>query len=263
LIFAGQHKMEIKAIDGYIYVGGVNVSGHDDKYFIRPILCDRAHYYTLNGGFYRKDGELYCPHGVLTYKGFRVAGASPHAPACFAYQTITVDELTRGRNISAPRPSIIDKLEEQEKILRQLLQINEEYKKYTADTDRAVADLQAELTEADAKSARMAEKLLAKKAQMLETASIREELRRAVDAAVERDGTISAMADEIASLNTELAKQGAEKAALKKARECPICFEDRERVAFQCGHQTCVDCARGLDVCPVCRAPIVLSIRLH
>lgn len=255
--------MEAKAINGYIYVDGVKVSGHNDKYFIIPVSRQCVYYYTLNGGFYRKDGELYCPHGVLTREGCKMHSAASHAPACFAYQTITVDELTRGRNISAPRPSIIDKLEEQEKILRQLLQINEEYKKYATDADKAAADLQAKLTEADAKSARMAEKLLAKKAQMLEATSIREELRRAVDTAVERDGTISAMADEIASLNNELAKQGAEKAALKKARECPICFEDRGRTAFQCGHQTCVDCARKLDACPVCRAPIVLSIRLH
>eukprot|EP00271_Cylindrocystis_brebissonii_P017246 TRINITY_DN440_c1_g1_i1.p1 TRINITY_DN440_c1_g1~~TRINITY_DN440_c1_g1_i1.p1 ORF type:complete len:526 (+),score=71.37 TRINITY_DN440_c1_g1_i1:551-2128(+) len=46
------------------------------------------------------------------------------------------------------------------------------------------------------------------------------------------------------------------------AAGCPICFGDRQKMAFQCGHQTCVDCGPALQNCPICRAPITARVPL-
>ncbi|KAK9675509.1 hypothetical protein RND81_11G011400 [Saponaria officinalis] len=43
---------------------------------------------------------------------------------------------------------------------------------------------------------------------------------------------------------------------------CPVCFTSRKDMAFGCGHQTCCDCGQFLDVCPICRCPINVRIRL-
>ena len=51
-------------------------------------------------------------------------------------------------------------------------------------------------------------------------------------------------------------------AASERDSLCGVCWEARRAVAFRCGHQACAACADRLDLCPSCRAPIDLRIRL-
>lgn len=44
---------------------------------------------------------------------------------------------------------------------------------------------------------------------------------------------------------------------------CPICLSNRKNMAFNCGHQTCQECAASLSNCPICRAAITTKIRLY
>jgi len=50
---------------------------------------------------------------------------------------------------------------------------------------------------------------------------------------------------------------------LKEERCCPVCLEHDKDTAFDCGHQTCGECASRLTKCPVCRAVIAHKIRLY
>ena len=44
---------------------------------------------------------------------------------------------------------------------------------------------------------------------------------------------------------------------------CPVCWSRmKDRVAFGCGHQTCEACGEKLAMCPLCRLPIMLRIKL-
>ena len=44
---------------------------------------------------------------------------------------------------------------------------------------------------------------------------------------------------------------------------CPVCWSRmKDRVAFGCGHQTCAACGEKLTMCPLCRLPIMLRIKL-
>jgi E3 ubiquitin-protein ligase RGLG len=45
--------------------------------------------------------------------------------------------------------------------------------------------------------------------------------------------------------------------------DCPVCLIDRKNMAFNCGHQTCQQCASSLVNCPICREPITTKIRLY
>ncbi|KAK6256390.1 hypothetical protein SCA6_017695 [Theobroma cacao] len=44
---------------------------------------------------------------------------------------------------------------------------------------------------------------------------------------------------------------------------CPICLSNSKDMAFGCGHQTCEDCAKDLQTCPICRSPIQTKIKLY
>jgi E3 ubiquitin-protein ligase RGLG len=45
--------------------------------------------------------------------------------------------------------------------------------------------------------------------------------------------------------------------------DCPVCLTDKKDLAFNCGHQTCRQCADSLQACPICREPITTRIRLY
>ncbi|KAF3787104.1 E3 ubiquitin-protein ligase [Nymphaea thermarum] len=44
---------------------------------------------------------------------------------------------------------------------------------------------------------------------------------------------------------------------------CPICLTNPKDLAFGCGHLTCRDCGETLSLCPLCRAPITVRIKLY
>lgn len=44
---------------------------------------------------------------------------------------------------------------------------------------------------------------------------------------------------------------------------CPICFWHSKDLAFGCGHQTCYDCGKDLQLCPICQSEITTRIRLY
>ncbi|PIN17808.1 putative E3 ubiquitin ligase [Handroanthus impetiginosus] len=44
---------------------------------------------------------------------------------------------------------------------------------------------------------------------------------------------------------------------------CPICLSNPKDMAFGCGHQTCCECGRELQVCPICRSRIETRIKLY
>ncbi|CAI5928499.1 unnamed protein product, partial [Closterium sp. NIES-65] len=45
--------------------------------------------------------------------------------------------------------------------------------------------------------------------------------------------------------------------------ECPVCLMYPKNTAFQCGHQTCEECGKQMNNCPICRAPITMRIKLY
>lgn len=44
---------------------------------------------------------------------------------------------------------------------------------------------------------------------------------------------------------------------------CPICLSKRKNMVFDCGHQTCEECAANLSKCPLCRKSITTKIRVY
>ncbi|KAF4373281.1 hypothetical protein CsatB_021392 [Cannabis sativa] len=44
---------------------------------------------------------------------------------------------------------------------------------------------------------------------------------------------------------------------------CPICLTDPKDMAFGCGHQTCCECGKDLETCPICRSTISTRIKLY
>ncbi|CAH9092291.1 unnamed protein product [Cuscuta epithymum] len=44
---------------------------------------------------------------------------------------------------------------------------------------------------------------------------------------------------------------------------CPICLTNRKDMAFGCGHQTCCECGKELETCPICRSSIQTRIKLY
>ncbi|CAN6169454.1 unnamed protein product [Urochloa humidicola] len=44
---------------------------------------------------------------------------------------------------------------------------------------------------------------------------------------------------------------------------CPICMYKSKDLAFGCGHQTCYECGKVLERCPLCQQPITTRIRLY
>ncbi|KAI3951991.1 hypothetical protein MKW92_029877 [Papaver armeniacum] len=45
--------------------------------------------------------------------------------------------------------------------------------------------------------------------------------------------------------------------------DCPICLENSRDLAFGCGHRTCHECGSELSLCPICRTPISIRIKLY
>lgn len=50
---------------------------------------------------------------------------------------------------------------------------------------------------------------------------------------------------------------------LQEALLCDICEDQLKDVVFQCGHETCQQCASSLTLCPTCRQPIHLRIKRY
>ena len=50
--------------------------------------------------------------------------------------------------------------------------------------------------------------------------------------------------------------------AADRQQACPICLVAPRNLAFQCGHQTCMECGSQLEECPMCRQAIDLRIQL-
>ncbi|XP_068641049.1 E3 ubiquitin-protein ligase RGLG1-like [Aristolochia californica] len=44
---------------------------------------------------------------------------------------------------------------------------------------------------------------------------------------------------------------------------CPVCLWSNKNLAFGCGHQTCYECGREMQFCPICRSHITTRIRLY
>ncbi|KAJ4810669.1 copine family protein [Rhynchospora pubera] len=44
---------------------------------------------------------------------------------------------------------------------------------------------------------------------------------------------------------------------------CPICMWRSKDCAFGCGHQTCYDCGKDLERCPICQSTITTKIKLY
>lgn len=44
---------------------------------------------------------------------------------------------------------------------------------------------------------------------------------------------------------------------------CPVCLTNAKDMAFGCGHQSCRDCGKNLEQCPICRSSIQTRIRLY
>ncbi|CAM6108211.1 unnamed protein product [Calypogeia fissa] len=44
---------------------------------------------------------------------------------------------------------------------------------------------------------------------------------------------------------------------------CPVCMTEKRDMAFNCGHQTCRNCSKDLQTCPLCRQKITTRLRLY
>ncbi len=66
--------------------------------------------------------------------------------------------------------------------------------------------------------------------------------------------------------NTKKLLEEAKAAAREPNRslECAVCIEEKMwRMAYNCGHLTvCPDCDSQINVCPVCRAPITMRLKV-
>ncbi|KAG0515057.1 hypothetical protein BDA96_10G246500 [Sorghum bicolor] len=51
--------------------------------------------------------------------------------------------------------------------------------------------------------------------------------------------------------------------ALEDRILCPICMYKSKDLAFGCGHQTCYECGKNLERCPLCQQHITTRIRLY
>ncbi|PAN23373.1 hypothetical protein PAHAL_4G086900 [Panicum hallii] len=55
----------------------------------------------------------------------------------------------------------------------------------------------------------------------------------------------------------------AAESALEDRLLCPICMYKSKDLAFGCGHQTCYECGKNLERCPLCQDNITTRIRLY
>lgn len=51
--------------------------------------------------------------------------------------------------------------------------------------------------------------------------------------------------------------------SLEDKLECPICLFQHKDLAFGCGHQTCYNCGKDLQLCPLCKSVVSTRIRLY
>ncbi|KAI3837748.1 hypothetical protein MKW92_043446 [Papaver armeniacum] len=65
-------------------------------------------------------------------------------------------------------------------------------------------------------------------------------------------------ANTAASSNPRLAEGTHEEAVV-----CPVCFENPKNLVFGCGHLTCQECGSELSLCPICRTPITIKIKIY
>ncbi|KAI3951992.1 hypothetical protein MKW92_029878 [Papaver armeniacum] len=49
----------------------------------------------------------------------------------------------------------------------------------------------------------------------------------------------------------------------EEAVVCPVCFENPKNLVFGCGHLTCLECGSELSLCPICRTPITIKIKIY
>ncbi|CAL9766293.1 unnamed protein product [Musa acuminata subsp. burmannicoides] len=54
-----------------------------------------------------------------------------------------------------------------------------------------------------------------------------------------------------------------ESSVIEEKLICPICLWKSKDLAFGCGHQTCYECGKELQRCPICQANISTRIRLY
>lgn len=73
------------------------------------------------------------------------------------------------------------------------------------------------------------------------------------------------LGDLAASLEARLARvrEAVVRAAAERELLCPVCWDARKAVVFQCGHQTCGGCGERLAECPICRQRISLRIKTY
>lgn len=76
-------------------------------------------------------------------------------------------------------------------------------------------------------------------------------------------------ADDLADLATSIeatlqrVRAAHVQAAAEKEFLCPVCWDRRKGLVFQCGHQTCQQCGDKLVECPICRQKISLRIKVY
>ncbi|XP_068639016.1 E3 ubiquitin-protein ligase RGLG2-like isoform X2 [Aristolochia californica] len=54
-----------------------------------------------------------------------------------------------------------------------------------------------------------------------------------------------------------------ENASSHSNQTCPVCLWSNKDLAFGCGHQTCYECGKEMQLCPICRNHITTRIRLY
>lgn len=191
---------KIKVICGHIYIDGAKVAGYEDRYF-KHFFQSYA-YHMLGSGLYRRGKELACKHGDRTRNGTFINKCK----CILAEYYISADEVIEHYS------QFVEPLADEESTLR----ASDALKKQNKDHVKDALDKLAELERQNAKLSQDIDRM-------------RDGLSNAVKSlieknkefcAMERDAVISAMADEIARLNAELA-------ALKErnAHKCPTCLE--------------------------------------
>ncbi|XP_064981479.1 E3 ubiquitin-protein ligase RGLG2-like isoform X1 [Musa acuminata AAA Group] len=65
------------------------------------------------------------------------------------------------------------------------------------------------------------------------------------------------------SIPAETSESSTEERKIGTYQICGICGYLMKNLAFGCGHQTCYDCGKDLNVCPICTSPIAKRIKLY
>ena len=59
------------------------------------------------------------------------------------------------------------------------------------------------------------------------------------------------------------AQMAAEQEKRDEERQCAICLDADKNCTFNCGHQACMECAKTLSVCHICRTPVTTRTRVY